>query len=284
MKFWKMNGAGNDFIIFNNIEEGLTVEEYCELAKDVCERHMSVGADGIMVVDRVSEKGRAAGADFKMTYINSDGTIAEMCGNGARCICRYGYENGLSGEEQVIEVSSGIVKGLRIDGNNYRIRLTDPSVLEMDYPVTVDGKMYPAAYVELGIPGMSHAVVELAGLRSMSDRELYDLGKKMRYSSIYKKGANINFFEIIGKDEIYEKTYERGVEDLTYACGTGTGSQAVVLALGGRCSDQNIRVHVRGGLLTVDINRDTTKAGTPEEIKDLFLTGPTKIVCRGELG
>lgn len=274
MYFWKMNGAGNDFIIFNNIENGLPIEKYCEITKEVCERHMSLGADGTMVVDKPS----LPGADFKMTYINSDGTVGEMCGNGARCICRYGYENGLSNVQQKIEVTSGIVTGTRIDESNYKIRLTDVTTLELDYPVTIDGITYDNSYVELGTPGLPHAVVPIKNLKSFEEHELFELGRKMRYAKEFHKGANINFYEITGTDEIFEKTYERGVEAFTYACGTGTGSVVAVLTKKGLVSGKNVKVLVRGGLLKVDVIQDSDG-----NITDLMLTGPTKIVCKGDL-
>ena len=274
MKFWKMNGAGNDFIIFNNIDLNLPIEKYQELTKEVCERHMSLGADGTMVVDKAS----VPGADFKMTYINADGSIGEMCGNGARCICRYGYESGLSGERQNVEVTSGIVTGERIDESNYKIRLTDVTTLELDYPVTVDGKEYECSYVELGNPGLPHAIVTIKGLSDYDEHELFELGRKLRYAPAFPKGANVNFYEITGKDEVFEKTYERGVEDFTYACGTGTGSLVTVLAKKKLVSGKNVIVNVRGGVLKVDVIEDELG-----NIKDLMLTGPTKVVCRGEL-
>ena len=94
MRFWKMNGAGNDFVILNNLEEHLPLEQLPQIARTLCERHMSIGADGLMVVDAPSQ-----GGDYRMLFYNSDGSVGEMCGNGARCICRYGYENGLAGEK-----------------------------------------------------------------------------------------------------------------------------------------------------------------------------------------
>ena len=99
MRFWKMNGAGNDFVIVDNRQLRLPDEAWPEIARALCERHLSIGADGLMVVDP-SEK-----ADYRMRYYNSDGSLGEMCGNGARCICRYGYENGLAGEVQTVECS-----------------------------------------------------------------------------------------------------------------------------------------------------------------------------------
>ena len=128
MKFWKMNGTGNDFIIINNLEEKLPQEAFPELARTLCERHLSIGADGLMVVE-ASEL-----ADYKMLFYNSDGSLGEMCGNGVRCICRYGYETGLAGEIQRVETTAGLVTGWRIDRRNYKIRLNDPSVIDLDRP------------------------------------------------------------------------------------------------------------------------------------------------------
>lgn len=273
MKFWKMNGAGNDFIIINNIEEKLQYEQFPTIAATLCERHMSIGADGIMVVDKAD-----GDADFKMTYYNSDGSLGEMCGNGARCICRYGYEVGLAGETQKVQVTAGIVTGQRITEQLYKIRLNDPSVIELDYPIEIDGRTYECSYVELGNPGLPHAVVPISGLKDYPSRDLFDLGRKMRYCSRFPKGANVNFYEIVGKDEIIEKTYERGVEDFTYACGTGTGSMVTVLALKGKVSSsKDVDVNVAGGELKVTVDREDRK------VKNIFLTGPTNIVAKGQV-
>lgn len=267
MKFWKMNGAGNDFIIINNIEEKIPIEKLGVLAKTVCERHMSVGADGLMVVDTPE-----GDADYKMRFYNSDGSMGEMCGNGARCICRYGYENGLAGNIQTIETTAGIVTGERISERLYRVRLNDPGVVKLDCPIEVDGKIYECSYVELGDPGIPHAVVPMKGLRDKDENELRELGRKMRFHKAFPKGANVNFYEITGDHEVYERTFERGVEDFTYACGTGTGSMVTVIRLKGFTDGKDVHVKMTGGELIID-STDT----------DLYLTGPTNIVAKGEL-
>ena len=170
MRFWKMNGAGNDFVILNNLEEHLPLEQLPQIARTLCERHMSIGADGLMVVDAPSQ-----GGDYRMLFYNSDGSVGEMCGNGARCICRYGYENGLAGETQTVETTAGIVTGRRIDQRLYRIRLNDPTTVRLDSPVEADGVTYVCSYVELGNPGIPHAVVPYAGLRQADENELREL-------------------------------------------------------------------------------------------------------------
>lgn len=272
MQFWKMNGAGNDFILINNLEEHLPEEKLPQLAKSLCQRHLSIGADGLMVVDAPK-----AGGDYRMLFFNSDGSVGEMCGNGARCICRYGYEKGLAGEEQRVETTAGLVTGQRIDRRMYRIRLNDPTTVKLDYPVEVDGVRYACSYVELGDPGIPHAVVPYAGLRQADENELRELGRAIRWHSAFPKGANVNFYELIGEDQVYERTFERGVEDFTYACGTGTGSLVTVLTLQGKVSGRGVRVSMTGGELTVDIDR------VHSHITNLYLTGPTNIVCKGEI-
>ncbi|MCI8689849.1 MAG: diaminopimelate epimerase [Oscillibacter sp.] len=272
MKFWKMNGAGNDFIILNNLEEHIPHERLPQIARTLCERHLSIGADGLMVADAPQE-----GGDFRMLFFNSDGSIGEMCGNGARCICRYGYENGLAGEVQIVETTAGTVTGERIDRRLYRIRLNDPTTIQLDSPVEADGVRYACSYVELGNPGLPHAVVPYANLREADEQELRELGRKLRWHPAFPKGANVNFFEIIGEDHIFERTFERGVEDFTYACGTGTGAVVAVLTLQGKASGHRVRVDMTGGTLFIDAER------VYSQITDLYLTGPTNTVARGEV-
>ena len=267
-----MNGAGNDFILLNNLEERLPEAAFPSIARTLCERHLSVGADGLMVVDRP-----LAGGDFRMLFFNSDGSKGEMCGNGARCICRYGYENGLAGETQTVETTAGIVTGVRISRQQYRIRLNDPTVLELSHPVEVGGVSYACSYVELGNPGLPHAVLPCPDLRNADESALRELGRAIRRHPSFPKGANVNFYEITGEDEILERTFERGVEDFTYACGTGTGSVVAVLTLQGKVSGQGVRANMTGGQLVVDALREGSA------ITALYLTGPTNIVAKGEV-
>ena len=272
MKFWKMNGAGNDFVVLNNLEEHLPVDALPGIARTLCERRMSIGADGLMVVDAPTQ-----GGDYKMLFFNSDGSVGEMCGNGARCICRYGYENGLAGERQTVETTAGIVTGQRMDQRLYRIRLNDPTTVKLDCPVVVDGVQYACSYVELGNPGIPHAVVPYHDLKNADENELRELGRAIRWHSAFPKGANVNFYEITGEDRIFERTFERGVEDFTYACGTGTGSLVTVLTLQGKVSGHGVKVDMTGGQLIIDAQRDHSR------IASLYLTGPTNIVCKGEV-
>ncbi|MEA4965936.1 MAG: diaminopimelate epimerase [Oscillospiraceae bacterium] len=270
MQFHKMNGAGNDFIILNNLDGQIPREQLPLLAKTLCERHLSIGADGLMVVVPATD-----GGDYRMLFYNSDGSMGEMCGNGARCICRYGHEMGLAGAVQQVETTAGLVTGYRIDRRQYKIRLNDPTTLKLQYPVTLNGTVYAGSYVELGSPGLPHAVIPMDRLAEKANRELFDLGRGLRYHTAYPKGANVNFWELVGPDHVLIKTYERGVEDFTYACGTGTGSTVTVLTLLGLVSGENVHVTMPGGELYVTVDRDGG------QVVNLWLTGPTNMVCNG---
>lgn len=272
MQFWKMNGAGNDFIILNNIQEGLPAEAFPVLARTLCTPHRSLGADGFMVVEPAQGEG-----DFRMRFYNSDGSVGEMCGNGARCICRYGYETGLAGPTQRVETTAGLVIGERISQRAYRVRLNDPTTLSLHEELEAEGAVWPCAYVELGNPGLPHAVVPYPGLAGADPQALFRLGRALRNHPRFPKGANVNFYEVTGPDQVLEKTYERGVEDFTLACGTGTGSVVTVLTLLGQVSGQGVQVTMAGGVLTVDVERQG------DQVTGLYLTGSTNLVAKGEI-
>ena len=245
-----MNGAGNDFIIINNMVEHLPETCFPTLARTLCERHLSIGADGLMIVDAPLQ-----GGDYRMLFFNSDGSLGEMCGNGARCICRYGYENGLAGEIQHVETSA----------------------VRLDAPVVIDGVRYECSYLELGDPGLPHAVVPYPNLAQADENALRELGRKIRFYPEFPKGANVNFYELTGENEVFERTFERGVEDFTYACGTGTGCVVTALTLMGKVSGRQVRVNMTGGQLIVDVDLQGST------VQNLYLTGPTNIVCKGEV-
>lgn len=274
MKFWKMNGTGNDFLIIDNSLLKIAQKDLPFLAKTLCERHHSIGADGLMIVENVSE---GSGADIKMSFFNNDGSTSEMCGNGARCICRYAYENGLAGEEQRIETEAGIVTGRRISESDYDIRLNTPCNIRLDENIEFEGKTLSCSYIELGDPGIPHLVVEIEGLKSFDEEELYRIGAYLRSHKKYVKGANVNFYEKLADDHYYEKTFERGVEGFTLACGTGTGSLVSILTIKGEASGKDVKVDMMGGRLTVNAVLENDK------IKELYLRGETNAVCRGEV-
>lgn len=265
MKFTKMHGAGNDFVIINSLEENVDLENLSELAHTLCDRRLGIGADGLMVC------AESRTADFKLLFYNADGSLGEMCGNGARCICRYGYEHGLCGENAVIETTAGIVTGERISKTFYRIRLNDPTVIDL-HRCAED---FDCAYIELGSPGLPHAIVIMDDWDERDRAELFSLGQRLRYSSAFPKGANVSFVKVLSETAVKAITFERGVEDFTLACGTGSGSIVTALTLMGLVTGDDVSVFMPGGELRVTL---FDKASA----KELFLTGPTCVVFECE--
>lgn len=256
MKVYYMNGAGNDFMVID--ARGLK-PDFAALAKSYC---AVSGADGFMAVD-VSDK-----ADFKLHFYNADGSRGEMCGNGARCICRFAYDLGLVGEEMTVETDAGLVWGKRLDEKNYRVRLNNPGILDLERKAGI-------AYVELGSPGVPHAVAEYPGDLWAGAESLKEQMRALRFDPAFPKGANVNFYQRLGKNEVRMLTFERGVEDFTLACGTGCGSTAAVLwKQEGICA---LTAHNRGGILHFSI---TGGEGT---ITELLMDGPTEVVRIYEL-
>ncbi|MBQ7801067.1 MAG: diaminopimelate epimerase [Oscillospiraceae bacterium] len=258
MNVWYMNGAGNDFMVID--ARGKTYD-FKQLALDLCK---ITGADGFMAVDH-SDK-----ADFKLHFYNSDGTRGEMCGNGARCICRYAYDNGIAGENMVVETDAGLVPGWRLSENQYKVQLNNPGVLDLR-------RKPDAAYVELGDPGVPHAVREVPGLRWEDGDALKEMACALRHDPAFPKGANANLYTWTGENEVRILTFERGVEDYTLACGTGSGSVAVTLWAEGKLPGGRLAVHNQGGTLTVTIE------GSDGKVNAIYLEGPTEVVREYEI-
>lgn len=270
MHITKMHGAGNDFVIVNNIELCLPHEHFPVLARALCAAHTGVGADGMMVVVPAKSSG-----DYGMLFYNSDGSLGEMCGNGARCICRYGHDRGLAGDTQRVETTAGLITGERISDTRYRVRLNDPGVIDLHRNVCVDSKTYDCAYIELGDPGIPHAVVLLEDWDAWETDSLRELGRTLRFAPVFPKGANVSFVRRTGADSVKAVTYERGVEDFTLACGTGCGSITAALTLLGLAPGK-LSVAMPGGELSVNLTQEG------ENIHDILLTGPTCLVFEGE--
>ena len=248
-----MNGAGNDFMVID--ARGKTYD-FEKLTLELCP---ITGADGFMAVD-YSDK-----ADFKLHFYNADGTRGEMCGNGARCICRYAYDQGIAGEEMVVETDAGLVYGWRLSENQYKVKLNNPGVLDLN-------RKPDAAYVELGNPGVPHAVREVAGLNHEHKADFHAMAKALRHDPAFPKGANANLYTWCGENEVLILTFERGVEDYTLACGTGSASVAVTLWMEGKLPGGRLAVHNPGGTLTVTIE------GNDGDISAIYLEGPTEVV------
>ena len=253
MQCWHMSGAGNDFMVID--ARGVTLD-FEKMAKDLCA--MS-GADGFMAVD-YSDK-----ANFKLHFYNSDGSRGEMCGNGSRCVCRFAYDHGIAGEDMVVETDAGLVPGKRLEEGQYLVKLNNPGIVDLNRKGDI-------AYVELGNPGVPHAVAEIPGLTWEMGESLWEHGKALRFDPAFPKGANVNFFAWLGEEHIRVLTFERGVEDYTLACGTGCGSTAVTLWLRGLLPSGKLTAENRGGTLKLTVQ------GENGIVNSLLLEGPAVIL------
>jgi diaminopimelate epimerase len=264
LSFTKMNGAGNDFVMLDNRDNSLALDR-AQIAR-LCDRHRGVGADGLLLVEPARN-----GADFRMRYYNADGGEAEMCGNGARCFARYARRvSDFPGETISFETPAGVI-GASCEGDEVRINMSTPhsfapaATLDISESVSVH-------FLNTGVP---HAVIFVDDLEATAVKRL---GSAIRHHDHFApKGTNVNFVQIEGPDAIAIRTYERGVEDETLACGTGVVACALIHSLTSGASSP-VRVRVRGG--------DTLRVGfesgaTAGEFHDVTLTGPADFVFDG---
>lgn len=265
LEFTKMNGAGNDFVMLDNRNGNLNLSRE-EIAR-LCDRHRGVGADGVLIVEPA-----CAGADFRMRYYNADGGEAEMCGNGARCFARY--VNSLAGpfEKVTFETQAGVIGAQFFEGGRVRIAMSTPKDLCLKESLSIRLETVTVHSVNTGVP---HAIVLVEDLETVAIRKL---GSQIRYHSHFApKGTNVNFVKQLDGNKIAIRTYERGVEDETLACGTGVTASAIIHhELTGTPSP--ISVTVRGGD-TLEVAFEKVDGG----YKNVTLTGPADFVFEGKI-
>lgn len=218
IKFYKMNGCGNDFIIIDNRDRVVDKFDLKNFISNVCRRKISAGADGLILVEN-SET-----VDFKWRFFNSDGSTAEMCGNGARCVARFAHLNKIAGPEMSFETDAGIVHAQVIE-NDVKIKMTDPSYFKTDYTLELENSSLNISSINTGVPHVVIAVDEIENV------EVVKVGREIRFHDIFAPaGTNVNFVSVQKDDFLSIRTYERGVEDETLACGTGAVAGAIVMA------------------------------------------------------
>jgi diaminopimelate epimerase len=264
LRFMKMNGAGNDFVMLDNRAGDIQLSP-TQVAR-ICDRHRGVGADGILLLEKSSN-----GADFRMRYYNADGGEAEMCGNGARCFARF-VDKVAGGREKVsFETPAGII-GARLHGDLVTLNMGDPMEMRMSMPLQVEGEDAVVHYINSGVP---HVVVPVSRVDVVHVRTQ---GAAIRRHEVFSpKGANVNFMEKRGPERIAIRTYERGVENETLACGTGVVASALIFAAMEKV-DGPITVLVRGGNeLKVGFKKDG------DQFREVTLTGPAEFVFEGTI-
>jgi len=261
LQFFKMSASGNDFIVVDNRDKATDarVSDMPGFVERVCERRHSVGADGLILIEK-SET-----VDFAWRFYNADGSVAEMCGNGGRCAARFAYIKGIARNHMAFDTLAGTMKAeVHADGR-VKLQLTRPTALKLDYAIRLEGEELFLSSVDTGVP---HAVI----LTDHIDRAPVEtLGRSIRYHKSFPKGTNVDFVEIIDKDNFRIRTYERGVEGETYACGTGAVAAGVVLKAKG---------------LTGDVVNIRTKGGEIVRVYvtgEVYLEGSARVIYEGTL-
>ena len=265
--FMKLSGAGNDFVIINNLNRNVdsTDTDFVKFVTKICQRRMSVGADGILLVEP------AADVDFRMRYFNADGGEVETCGNGARCISKFAYLNGLVAERMQFLTNAGVYES-EIVGENVKVRMSDPTDIRINVPLRLADSVHTVGFANSGVP---HVVFFVDNLEAT---DVFDLGQQTRYHDDFKPaGTNANFIRIHSAEQIDIRTYERGVEDETLACGTGSIASAIVSAtLGKVTSPVSVRT-ASGVVLKIHFELENDAA------KNVYLEGDARVIYAGEL-
>jgi len=259
-----MNGAGNDFVMIDN-RRGEVQLSAQQIAK-ICDRHRGVGADGILLIEPATNS-----ADFRMRYYNSDGGEAEMCGNGARCFARFAEKIAGAGKDVSFETPAGVIAA-RLHGELVTLNMSEPTDLRLNMTVAVGYDTRNVHFINTGVP---HVIVPVVAIE---DVDVLREGAAIRRHEMFApKGANVNFLERRGGNKIAIRTYERGVENETLACGTGVVASALIFAINER-TDGPVAVLVRGGSeLSVDFRREG------ERFTDVTLTGPAEFAFEGTI-
>lgn len=263
--FWKMNGAGNDFIIIDHRQPLIPRERMAEFARLVCRRKFSVGADGLFLIEP------SARADFSWRFFNADGSEAEMCGNGARCVARFAYMQGIAAARMRFETLAGIVEASVAD-TQATIRMTPPHSFRFDRQIEVAGQSFMVHSVDTGVP---HAVLFVDDIDSV---DVVGLGRLIRnHPDFAPAGTNVNFIDQ-HKEGFRIRTYERGVEDETFACGTGAAAGALIAAAKGFAVSPVAMVTSGGVSLIVQLS-----GHQGEGTEMVLLKGPAHLVYKGEV-
>jgi len=266
IKFTKAVATGNDFIIVDNREEKLK-NGLPELARRLCDRRRGVGGDGLLLLEK------SKGCDFKMRIFNPDGGEAEMCGNGSRCIALYAKNNKIAKESMKIETLAGAINA-SVKGGMVKVRLTDPKDIQWNLCLMINECPYKVSFADTGVPHVVHFVndIEEIGVK--------ELGSKMRYHADFSpSGANVDFVKVTDHDKnrIQVRTYERGVEDETLACGTGAVASAIITAEA---------QHIKGPVTVETRGKETLKVYfdvVEGNFRNVYLEGAAQLIYEGML-
>jgi diaminopimelate epimerase len=274
--FTKLSGTGNDFIIIDHREPFITEADQSDFARLVCRRRFSVGADGLILIEN------SATADFRWQFYNGDGSRAEMCGNGARCAVRFAYEKNIAQAAMRFETDAGEIEAfvLGASADSVKIRLTAPEDLRLNIPLSIGRMEQTLHFINTGVP---HTVVLV---KDAAMAPVADWGREIRIHADFQPGGtNANFTQVLANDTLMVRTYERGVEGETMACGTGAVASALVAALLEQANPPVTVITSGGEQLTIHFSLQGEGSERQLDLAaGIFLEGPVHSVYQGKMG
>ena len=263
--FVKMSGSGNDFMVIDNRSRLVPEKQLHQLVVGSCRRRVSVGADGLILIEP------SASVDFKWRFFNADGSLPEMCGNGARCAARFAFLHGIAGRRMAFETRAGVIEAAVMDAG-VRIRMTAPCELETGLTIALEGLPTVVSRINTGVP---HVVLPVDDIATV---DVVATGARIRHHRDFAPdGTNVNFVAVANSGRVSIRTYERGVEGETLACGTGAVAAALILARERRLPSP-VSLTTRGG---AELRVFFGLAG--DRFEDIFLEGDARLIYRGEL-
>ncbi len=270
MEFAKLQGSGNDFVLIDNRDwkvqrfleaKGVSMKDF---VIRVCSPHVGIGADGLILI----EKPESEENHFKWQFFNSDGSVAEMCGNGSRCAVRFAYQMGICPTEVSFETLAGVIKAqVKDNAKRVKVKLTKPYGLRK-LQLDVGGRVFEGSFINTGVPHFVSIVEDLERL------DVVKYGRAIRFHQAFEpKGSNVNFIKAVDEKSIRIRTYERGVEGETLACGTGATASAIVAYMDGLVKQRPVEVITKGGeVLSIDFD---------DSLESVFLEGDVYWVFDG---
>ncbi|MBW2569559.1 MAG: diaminopimelate epimerase [Deltaproteobacteria bacterium] len=265
IEFYKMSGSGNDFIIIDNRNRVVDEKNLKTFIEKICRRKMSVGADGFILIEKSDS------VDFKWRFFNADGNPAEMCGNGARCAARFAYLNRIAGSNMSFETIAGIISA-EVSNDMVKINMPDLAELKTDYLLDLKNGALKINSINTGVP---HVVIATDSIENI---DIVKLGREIRFHDIFAPaGTNVNFISQNKDNTISIRTYERGVEDETLACGTGAVAAAIVTAL---------KFGAKSPVRVITKSRESLYIYYKKingKYSDIYLEGDARIIYKGEL-
>ncbi|OXA77493.1 diaminopimelate epimerase [Flavobacterium aquidurense] len=256
IEFYKYQGTGNDFVMIDN-RTNFFPKEDIQLIEQLCDRRFGIGADGLILLENDSD------TDFRMVYYNSDGNESSMCGNGGRCLVAFANQLGVINNQAIFMATDGL----------HHASVGNDAIVSLQM-IDVDDIQKKDSYTFLNTGSPHHVQI----VEDLKNYNVKDNGASIRYGELYgEKGSNVNFVKKIDEDTFSVRTYERGVEDETLACGTGVTAVAIAMNAIGETDKTSINLNVEGGKLNVSFD----KLG--DHFTNVFLTGPAKFVFKGTI-